>query len=101
MNFRPLYLAVEEENHLDKTSISQQKDLSDHERQLLLEYKTKEALEDSENSRKKQGKKGAASTQSQSDSYEKVAPRHGDMGFHKFLSTIQKNPGHVLRYFNI
>ena len=51
-------MAVEEENQLDKTSISQQKDLSDHERQLLLEYKTKEALEDSENSsRKNQGKK--------------------------------------------
>ena len=49
---------MEEENQLDKTSISQQKDLSDHERQLLLEYKTKEALEDSENSsRKNQGKK--------------------------------------------
>lgn len=95
-HFRPLYLAVEEENQLDKTSISQQKDLSDHERQLLLEYKTKEALEDSENSsRKNQGKKQA---QPQSDSYEKVAPRHGDMGFHKFLSVIQKNPGHVLRY---
>jgi hypothetical protein len=63
-HFRPLYLAVEEENHLDKTSISQQKDLSDHERQLLLEYKTKEALEDSDNSgsRKNQGKKSSSTS---------------------------------------
>lgn len=98
-------MAVEDENTLDQTSNSQQKDLSDHERQLLLEYKTKEALEESAEksaASKKGGKRVQTSSAGpQTDSYEKVKPRHGDMGFHKFLSVIQKNPGHVLRYFNI
>ena len=98
-------MAVEDENTLDQTLNSQQKDLSDHERQLLLEYKTKEALDESAEksaASKKGGKQvQTSSAGSQTDSYEKVKPRHGDMGFHKFLSVIQKNPGHVLRYFNI
>lgn len=101
-HFRPLYLAVEDENTLDQTLNSQQKDLSDHERQLLLEYKTKEALDESAEksaASKKGGKQVQTSSAGpQTDSYEKVKPRHGDMGFHKFLSVIQKNPGHVLRY---
>ena len=80
--------------------------MSEHERQLLLEYKTKEALEEESSktpkNRQSQGKVAVPVSQSSkplTDSYEKVAPRHGDMGFHKFLSVIQKNPGHVLRYF--
>ena len=94
-------MAVEDENTLDQTSNSQQKDLSDHERQLLLEYKTKEALDESAEKSAASKKVQTSSAGPQTDSYEKVKPRHGDIGFHKFLSVIQKNPGHVLRYFNI
>jgi len=32
------------------------------------------------------------------DVYEKVLPRHGDEYSHKFISTIQRNPGQILRY---
>jgi len=32
------------------------------------------------------------------DVYEKTVPRHGDEYTHKLVSTIQKNPGQVLRY---
>ena len=77
--------------------------MSEHERQLLLEYKTKEALEEESSktpkNRQSQGKVAVPASKPLTDSYEKVAPRHGDIGFHKFLSVIQKNPGHVLRYF--
>ena len=79
-HFCSRYLAVDEE-------VSDSKDLSDHERQLLLEYKTKEAVEDED-----VPPKGGSDA-----CYEKVAPKHGDVGFHKFLSVIQKNPGQVLR----
>lgn len=37
---------------------------------------------------------GAADT----ESYEKVAPAHGDLLFHTFLMRIQENPGQILRY---
>ena len=92
-HFLPLYLAVEEEKSKNE------QDLSEHERQLLLEYKTREAVEDmKENKQRKQ----QPSSQAPGDGfYEKVAPRHGDLGFHQFLSVIQKNPGHVLRYFQL
>ena len=113
-HFNAIFLAVEEENlgNTSQSSKFQQKDLSEHERQLLLEYKTKEALDSEEESFSsksstqknssnggKQGKVAVPSKPPLTDSYEKVVPRHGDMGFHKFLSVIQKNPGHVLRYF--
>jgi len=32
------------------------------------------------------------------DSYEKTLPRHGDEYSYKFISTLQRNPGQVLRY---
>jgi len=32
------------------------------------------------------------------DVYEKAVPRHGDEFTHKLVSTVQKNPGQVLRY---
>ena len=90
-HFKPIYLAVEEE----KSSQNSDTDLSEHERQLLLEYKTREAMADLNESKKKPG---GSSDQGQGDGfYEEMAPRHGDVGFHKFLSVIQKNPGHILR----
>ena len=31
------------------------------------------------------------------DGYEKSAPLHGDVWFHKFASVVRENPGQVLR----
>lgn len=96
---KPIYLAVDEEQA--SNSKEAYTDLSDHERQLLLEYKTKEAVEEDvdevhDTGAKRKNKK-AENAKNNSEGYEKVAPRHGDVGFHKFLSVIQQNPGQVLR----
>lgn len=31
------------------------------------------------------------------EGYEKSAPEHGDKCFHRFISRIRQNPGHVIR----
>lgn len=82
-HFKPLFLAVEEEYSGDSGN-----DLSDHERHLLLEYKTRESLAECDEDKK--GQYGH-------DGYEEVAPRHGDMGLYNFISAISRNHGHVLR----
>ena len=103
-HFKPIFLAVEEEpikaHHPDC-------DLSAHERQLLVDYKSNEqTLETMPSSEKKGGvghkKKSESSSQANNaaDGYEKSAPRHGDIGFHKFVSMIKKHPGQVLRYIH-
>ena len=96
-HFKPIFLAVEEEpikaHHPDC-------DLSAHERQLLVDYKSNEqTLETMPSSEKKGGvgHKKKSESSSQADGYEKSAPRHGDIGFHKFVSMIKKHPGQVLR----
>ena len=35
------------------------------------------------------------------DVYEKTVPRHGDEYMHKFITTIQKNPGKHTGVYNI
>ena len=91
--FKSYFIAVEEESRIDHS------DLSEHERQLLIDYKTKESTagdeyEDHEKGSKKQNK----NSNDAQDGYEKVKPKHGDVGFYKFVSAINKNPGHILRY---
>ena len=93
-HLKPIFLAVEEE------PIKSKDDLSEHERQLLVDYKSNEqslegAVEKKGVGNKKSG--GGSSQANNSDGYEKSAPRHGDIGFHKFVSMIKKNPGQVLR----
>ena len=101
-HFKPIFLAVEEEpikaHHPDC-------DLSAHERQLLVDYQSNEQTLEmipSASAEKKAGvgnkKKSESSSQANNgDGYEKSAPRHGDIGFHKFVSMIKKHPGQVLR----
>ena len=60
--------------------------LSDHERRLIQEYSLKEGLPE------------GASGSLTKDVYEKAVPKHGDLWFHKFVSVMQHNPGHVIRY---
>ena len=62
--------------------------LSDHERQLIQEYSLKEGLPE-----------GAGGGSLTKDVYEKAIPKHGDLWFHKFVSVMQHNPGHVIRLF--
>ncbi len=80
-HFKSFYLAVDEEPNEAYQQNVGENFLSEHEKKLLSEYKQVRSEDAS-------GDK---------DGYEKVAPRHGDVAFHKFLSVIQKNPGQVLR----
>ena len=85
--FEPYFIAVEEESSNEPFD-----DMSEHERQLLVDYKHKESMVEDEKSSKK-----TKSVPEGQDGYEKVIPRHGDLGFHKFITTINKHPGHILR----
>ena len=96
--FTPYFLAVEEED-LHETA-----QINDHERHLLSEYKSKEGgIEDKLQNMKKEGKGSLTKTKREvvshesSDSYEKTLPRHGDIHLHKMISTINRNPGQVIR----
>ena len=87
--------------------------LTENERQLLLEYKTKETtsaaaaaassgldLESVAVSSCSKTKAAAAASKSHhadADGYEKPMPKHGDTLWHKFVSIIQENPGQMLR----
>ncbi|XP_040581742.1 programmed cell death protein 2-like [Lepeophtheirus salmonis] len=90
--FLPYFLAVEEEYELEEV-------VSDHERRLLWEFRSKESMEDEEEN-KVLLNSGACSRGGggEMDVYEKAVPRHGDIFYHKFLTVLQKNPGQVLRY---
>ena len=96
--FTPYFLAVEEEE-LHETA-----QINDHEIQLLSEYKSKEGeIEDKFQNTKKEGKASLTKTKREvvshesSDSYEKTLPKHGDIHLHKMISTINRNPGQVIR----
>ena len=83
-HFLPLFLAVEEESLADNVKCNE------HEKQLLVEYKTKE-IEGMHNDGSLQGIKGI------SDNYEKVFPKHGDVFLYKMTTIISRNPGQVIR----
>ena len=96
--FMPYFLAVDEELVMESDHYS------DHELQLLKEYRSKEVENDNsnydskkENKHTKNKSKSAAVSQGSSDGYEKSLPRHGDILLHKMISTIKRNPGQVLR----
>lgn len=75
---------------------------SEHIRELYQEYKKQDESVHSPNSGVSAsgsgGGGGAGTPQEDQEGYEKALPAHGDLMFHHFLSTIQQNPGQVLRY---
>lgn len=92
--FAPCWLFVQEETFTSSGSGSAPEHaLTDHERELLLEYKMKESKLSDE---KAIG--GAVGGGKDADGYEKVLPKHGDAFFHKMKTVIEENPGQVLRY---
>ena len=95
-HFTPYFLAVEEE------ILSESDHCNDHERQLLSEYKAKSEDEgNSQNVIKGKGAitktKGVVASHGSSDNYEKTLPKHGDIYLYKMISTINRNPGQVIR----
>ncbi|XP_068156805.1 programmed cell death protein 2-like [Drosophila tropicalis] len=85
---------VEEYEHYDG-------DLSmDHIRDLYQEYKMRD--EDPAHSPLGATSSGSTVATAEScdehESYEKALPAHGDVVFHNFITTLQQNPGQILRY---
>ncbi|XP_017076878.1 programmed cell death protein 2-like [Drosophila eugracilis] len=67
----------------------------DHIRDLYQEYKLRD--EDTVHS-PTGGASGSVEPSDEHESYEKALPAHGDIVFHNFITTIQQNPGQLLRY---
>ncbi|KAH8417687.1 hypothetical protein KR222_004424 [Zaprionus bogoriensis] len=70
----------------------------DHIRDLYQEYK----LQDENPARSPvgaaSGAGGGHDAGLEQEAYEKALPAHGDVVFHNFITTIQQNPGQLLRY---
>ncbi|XP_055906220.1 programmed cell death protein 2-like [Eupeodes corollae] len=99
---RSFFLAVDEERNV--SSPTNYFGLSDHVRDLYQEYKK---LEDSIGTGSPLTPPTASSGMSggiggghdgDGEMYEKGIPVHGDIMFHNFLSSIQSNPGQLIRY---
>ncbi|XP_055848847.1 programmed cell death protein 2-like [Episyrphus balteatus] len=97
---RSFFLAVDEERSV--SSPTNYFGLTDHVRDLYQEYKK---LEDSLGSSSPvtpptgSGIGGSGGNDgAEGELYEKGIPVHGDIMFHNFLSSIQANPGQLIRY---
>ncbi|KAH8414314.1 hypothetical protein KR215_002984 [Drosophila sulfurigaster] len=71
----------------------------DHIRDLYQEYK----LQDENPARSpvaaaSGAAAGGGDASDEQEAYEKALPAHGDVVFHNFITTIQQNPGQLLRY---
>ena len=82
----PHYIWVDEE--VESTTPAP---LTDHERQLLMEYKAKEAMEAAA------GGAGGGGGKTEGDMYEEAVPCHGDEFLHRIITVMQENPGQILR----
>ena len=71
--------------------------MTDHEKELLDEYKKREGVDQAAAAAGKQLGGGKAGGPDGSDVYENVLPKHGDALFHKMMSVISQNPGQILR----
>ena len=86
--FTPYFLSVDEEFINDSAD--------NHEQQLLAKYKSND-LQEGENLQKPHKNKRESASNGTLDSYEKSKPKHGDIFLHKMITTINKNPGQVIR----
>ena len=86
--FTPYFLSVDEEVINDSAD--------NHEQQLLEKYKSND-LQEGENLQKPHKTKRESASNGTLDSYEKSKPKHGDVFLHKMITTINKNPGQVIR----
>ncbi|XP_017494566.1 PREDICTED: programmed cell death protein 2-like [Rhagoletis zephyria] len=74
---------------------------ADHIRDLYQEYKRQDEAANSPNGLGACGGasgEGLGAAGDEKEVYEKTLPAHGDIIFHRFVSTIQQNPGQIIRY---
>ncbi|XP_065371503.1 programmed cell death protein 2-like [Calliphora vicina] len=103
ITLKPYFMAVDVELKLATKEYDQYGGSlsAEHIRELYQEYKKQDESAHSPNSAMSasgSGGVGGAGTPEDQEAYEKALPAHGDLMFHNFLSTIQQNPGQVLRY---
>ncbi|ALC47184.1 trus [Drosophila busckii] len=96
LTLKPFYISVDvEANAKNEDYDSYGGSLSmDHIRDLYQQYK----VQDENPARSPIAAAGAAEGGEDQEVYEKAQPAHGDLAFHNFITTIQQNPGQVLRY---
>ncbi|KAM7359729.1 programmed cell death 2 like trus [Cochliomyia hominivorax] len=103
ITLKPYFIAVDiETNVANKDFDNYGGSLSaEHIRELYQEYKKQDESAHSPSGSGNVGGGGiiaGAGTPEDQEGYEKALPAHGDLMFHHFLSTIQQNPGQILRY---
>ncbi|KAM8707296.1 hypothetical protein ACLKA7_011397 [Drosophila subpalustris] len=100
LTLKSLYIAVDMETNAKQEEYENYGGLlsMDHIRDLYQEYK----LQDENPARSPVASAAAAggieACDEQQEAYEKALPAHGDVVFHNFITTIQQNPGQLLRY---
>ncbi|KAH0951038.1 hypothetical protein HN011_010586 [Eciton burchellii] len=87
-SFVEIFLSVDEENCGT--------DVSQHVRDLLVEYQRNNSAEASSKFTPECG--NVKTIETDLEKYEKGIPKHGDEMFHNFICKIQRNPGQLLRY---
>ncbi|XP_037816060.1 programmed cell death protein 2-like [Lucilia sericata] len=102
LTLKPYFVAVDVEANVAAKEYEQYGGSlsAEHIRELYQEYKKQDESAHSPNSGVAAGGSGGVGGVAAEDQegYEKALPAHGDLMFHHFLSTIQQNPGQVLRY---
>ncbi|EDW59177.1 programmed cell death protein 2-like [Drosophila virilis] len=100
LTLKPIYIAVDVETNAKQEQYENYGGLlsMDHIRDLYQEYK----LQDENPARSPIADAASAAGGSEAceeqEAYEKALPAHGDVVFHNFITTIQQNPGQILRY---
>ncbi|KAI8117511.1 hypothetical protein FF38_11058 [Lucilia cuprina] len=104
LTLKPYFIAVDVEANVTAKEYEQYGGSlsAEHIRELYQEYKKQDESAHSPNSGVAAGGSsgvgGVGTPAEDQEGYEKALPAHGDLMFHHFLSTIQQNPGQVLRY---
>ncbi|KAH8246847.1 hypothetical protein KR032_001855 [Drosophila birchii] len=98
LTLKSYYIAVDVES---KTRVEEYENYGgalsmDHIRDLYQEYKLRD--EGATHSPTGVAAGSAVEPGDEHEAYEKALPAHGDIVFHNFITTIQQNPGQVLRY---
>ncbi|XP_064552935.1 programmed cell death protein 2-like [Drosophila montana] len=100
LTLKPIYIAVDVEANAKQEEYENYGGLlsMDHIRDLYQEYK----LQDENPARSPiadvASVAGSSEACEEQEAYEKALPAHGDVVFHNFITTIQQNPGQILRY---
>lgn len=91
LTLKSFFISVSEEKSISQNYLG----LADHVRELIQEYQVHD-----EHCRSSPDSPVASAVvgDGEQEAYEKSVPAHGDLIFHNFMTTIQNNPGQIVRY---